>query len=75
MHADDPGFAPRGTIFDRLSEAEATRFRKSAIRLWPDRAPGSKGDAVADIPLLLPRFARAKPSHESCNDRVPGGRL
>ncbi len=73
MHTDDPGFAPRGTIFDRLSEAEATRFRKSAIRLWPDRAPGSKGDAVADIPLLYPVLPEPSPATRAAMIVCPGG--
>jgi len=73
MHANNPEFDPKGTIFERIPDAQATHFRERAIRLWPDRAPGAKGDDPADIPLLYPVLPESGPNAKAAMIVCPGG--
>jgi len=39
---------------EEVSEELVRKARKDAIVLWPDGAPGARGNAPADVPLLYP---------------------
>lgn len=63
---------PRSMFENMTAEVRAT-YESAGFRLWAGRAPGARGDAAADIPMLYPVLPPKGPAPAGVVLVLPGG--